>query len=369
MSKLIYIIIFIVSLVLLLVPLLTKNHIYEGVALGGDTARVFVPFIVSATEGSSLPEVISQGVAGGLALGITVVMWCLGVVNRVFQISPEILFYLYSTVALLGVGISLYYLGKLIDNKRTGWIVVVMSLLCGTSILTLYSVACILNIINLYIVFIWSIIFIVKWITGKEWYWLIAGILSSLLFIILHQTGIYLPLTIFVAVIGWVVWRIYKKRQFKWWWVASALFILSVGLYISWGSIASVSPVNNNYLDPYSFYIVKAIRLFFVPVPTIIGILVGIAWWRHRKDIGWESPVLITLFILGSLLSVLVVASILRITVVAERQVVDATGILSIIIAIILGRLISEKGLYWLKFTAYSLMAMGSAVTILMWVR
>jgi len=363
-KKLIYIGIFVVGVILLLVPLITKNHIYQGVALGGDTMKFFIPMINSASDGNSM---LSLSQYGGY-LGLWIAMWVLGAMNKVIHINPQILFYLYSICVLMGASITLYYLGKFVAGVRGGWIVMVMVMLCCTSILTLYSVACTINIINIYIVLPWTIILLAKWFRQHNWHWLVFSLISLAVFVVLHPTGAYLPLAIIVLIIGLGMWRMFTKRLLPWRYIWIAIAVLVGSLCATWHNIIGISSIANSFVDTYSFYLLKALRFYFVPVPTIIGILTAVAWWKHRKNISFDMMTKIVLVAFGCLEVGLIGVSLLRMTVLSERQVVDAAGILAIMIAIVLGRLIMEKDLYQLKVSSYALMALGGVVTVHGWI-
>jgi len=91
-------------------------------------------------------------------------------------------------------------------------------------------------------------------------------------------------------------------------------------------------------------------------------------WLQNKRRIKLDAVSKVTLAILVSLLIVLLGASGLQATVLPERQILDASTFMAIIIAILLAQLIKYPRLQWLKMSSYALMALGSLVTIQGWV-
>jgi len=360
-KTLIYISIFIIGIILLLVPLITRNHIYQGVALGEDTMRAFIPMINLATDGNSM---MSLSQYGGY-LGLWMMMWLLGIMNIVLKMNPDVLFYLYSICVLIGASITLYYLGKLIGGIRGGWIMMVMGMLVNTSILALYTWGCTINIVNVYIVLIWAVILFIKWLQSHKWYWLLSCGALLIVFLFLHPTGAYLPFTSVVLFVGLVIWHLSSKKKINWWYMVGGLGMLCISLYLTRGYFHAIG-LTHNILD--ADYLGKFIRLLLIPVPTVIGILALVVWLQNKRRIKLDAVSKVTLAILVSLLIVLLGASGLQATVLPERQILDASTFMAIIIAILLAQLIKYPRLQWLKMSSYALMALGSLVTIQGWV-
>jgi len=364
-KKIIYFAIILVSLVILFVPLITHNHIYQGVALGRDTEKTFIPFMNSATEGASLVELVQRSPY----LGLAVTMWCLGIINKVLHMDPGLLFFLYSSLILIGVALTMYYLGKLVGGVRTGWIVMVMGLLCSTSVFALYSVGCIVNIINVYIVFLWAVMLLAKWRERHKWYWLVSGVALLALFTVWHPTGAYLPFTVAILLVGLMISWLITKKKVNWIYICTIIIGLLGSSFLVWHNVEAI---NVNAVgfggDTYIGYLLHFFHVFLVPAPTVISIMVIVALWRCKRTVTFNGVTKDILAVLVCLLVLLVVTALLRVTVLPGRQIVDASGVLAIITGIVLGRLVVEKNLYWLKLISYALMIVASLITLWAWV-
>lgn len=365
--RLVYIAIIVIAIAIMLVPLFTKNHIYQGVALGGDTKNTFIPLINLAMSGESLLNMVETTFYPGL--GIT--MWALGNVNKLLNMNPELLFYLYSALILFIAGITLYYLGKFAGGKRVGWLVLVMGMLCSTTILALFSWACIVNIINVYILFLWGVALVARWDKYRKWYYLLSGMVLLITFSLLHPTGVYLPLSIIVALCGLIVWATIKEKNIQWRYIIIGGLLFVVSIYPALFNInrISLNPSLETTSIGYGDYFIQFLRLFFAPIPTVIAILVGVAYLRNRRSIQLSRQMKFMLLVLASLLVVLDGAAILRVTSMLERQILDASAIFTIIVALLLSQLIKNKELEWLRVSSYALISLGSLVTIMAWVR
>lgn len=370
-KKVIHLGICIIGIAVLLVPLFTKNHIYQGVALGGDTKQTFLPIMISATNGVSLIDISRQVLSDSLYLGLGLTMWGVGTFNRLFHIEPSTLFYLYSILVLFVVGVTFYYLGKFVGSVRTGWILVVIGLLCSTSILALYSWGCIVNVINVYIILPWAIMLLVRWYENHKWYWFAIGIILLFCFLLFHDTGIYLPFMAIIFYFGIIAYHIKSGEIMRWWWHVPVFIIAIAGslyLTLAWASMArfSIGITHSNYIE----YLLTFIRLLFIPIPTVIGIIVVITYLINRADIEFNQVTKIVLAILGSLLLVLVGGIILRLDAIEAapvRLALDASSIMAIITGIVLGRLLENKDLQFLKVSSYALLALGSLITLKGW--
>jgi len=369
--------ILIIAIGVLLVPLITKNHIYQGVALGGDTKNVFLPYLQKATDGASLIE-LSKGFYPvlGVSMGI------LGVLNRVLRMNPEVLFFLYSLLVLFGVAVTLYYLGKTVGGIKTGWLMLALGLFSTTSLLSLYSYAMLANLLNVYIILLWAIIAFSRWFISRKTLFLVFGMVLITIYSMLHPTAFYLPYAMGVLLIALVV--LASRREIRW---------TECGLYaiIAVSVIVINLTMSNLFLQSYLTTLTASIPVgiqeviqssllanlwgisgtfvqYLAPITIIIALLVGIEvyetkLWRCIPKVQW-CPLLI----LGSFAVALIGGSYIRATQLPERIILDASAMITFIIAGLLGELIKRKELSWLRISSYSMMGFGVSQTIVRWV-
>ena len=371
-GKLIRVAVITAVVALLLVPLVTKNHIYNSVTMAPDATNTFMPIINEVVNGASFSYLAEKTPY----LGLTITLWCLSMLVKVLQVSPHTLFMIYALVTLFGVGITFYCLGKLLGGKRTGCLVVVFALLCNTSILGLFAYALIFNIINVYIIFLWAVIAGIKWQEKHHWYWLALSCTMLLLFITMHPTGVYLFCALLVAGVSFVVWHLCRYRKINWLYVGIGLVAtaLVVGLasgvieLMAWRIPIELMAWRINDWGEYRQYLVASLYFILQPVPTVIWILTLVGFLRYRKTLEWSRSVKLVIAILGSIVAVLLGASFLWVIEYTDRLMVDAGAMLSIIVAIVLGQLIKRDELKWLKVSSYALFSLAGLMTLQRWV-
>lgn len=379
----VYSVVAILGVSLLLLPLFTHNYVYLNIVMGGDTTKIFIPLMNMASDGGSLVNVIGKSPYLGLGL----VMWALGIINTVLQVNPGLLFYFYSMAVFVGAGVTLFYFGKMFGGVRTGWLVLIMALLCNATIMALLTTGSTVSIINVYIILLWALMFLVKWFHQHRWYWLVLSIGLLSLFLVVHPTGAYLPFAIGLFMVCLLAWqRIKKQSLLNWRYAIAGLVALVVSVYVTWwsandinvrGVMGSASGLfDGNYgatsqgffTDNYLGYLWQFIRLSFISVPVIVGILAIVAWYREKQTVAFDTSTTLVLLALSCLWAVLIGVSMLRLTSIPERQTLDASTALAIMVAIVLGKLIQQKNLLWLKLDAYALMIFGSLLTLQAWV-
>jgi len=387
------------------IPLITRNHIYQGVALGGDTKTTFLPLIERATNGDSLLELAKDSLYPSLGIS----MWVLGVTNRAVHLNPEVLFYLYSLVVLFGVGVTLYYLGEMAGGYKVGWIMLALGLLCTTSILALYSYACLASILNVYIILMWAIISFSRWHTTRRILYLALGLILIALYSGLHPTSFYIPYV--MGMLAILLFALLGLRKIN---------LKNIGIYL--GIIITVIIINltmshllmdrqltvlTSYVDagvqniipssqevivdtttlpspqepditkpsyPSPLQIIWAnlrdtsgtFVQYLTPVTIVIGIFVAMGTykarlWRYIKN--WCPLILLSCFAIT-----LIGGSYIRATYLPERIILDASAMIAFIMAILLGELIKRKNLLWLKISSYVLMGFGTIQSLIRWV-
>ncbi len=353
------------GLVLILIPFITQNHVYQTIAVSSDI-QGHSDIINRVTDGRDIGQIgyLAQGIFG----------WLLGMLNKVLKVGTYYLLYAFMAVVLMGVGITMYKLGSVIGGERTGWFVLIISVLCTTSILGLYSYGVIFSIINMYIVLAWAIIAFMEWSVKHRWYWLALSVALALLFAVLHPTGLYLPFAIVAFGIGSLIWQIIKKKKISWHYyllsgiVVIGIFVLSK-LYLNTFWVQQNIIWNNFDFRMFPAYAGQFFMTFLSPITTIIGILILFGWYQCRKELSFSPKLKIGLAILGSFAIVLIMGSILRVSSFPERLMLDASTVLAIIIGLVLGELIKRQELSWLKYSSYGFMGLGSLLTLIVWVR
>lgn len=380
-----WIIIFVcLGLLLVSIPFLTHNHIYQSVALGGDT-KIFIQFMNDATNGASVLELLDRAIYPGEAL----TLWGLGIINKVINVNSQDLFFAYSLLVLIMASVSLYFLGRFVGGNRTGWLVVIMGLLCTTSVLGLYSYACLVNIINVYIILIWAIILMGYWYIKRKIIYMIFGVGLIGLFSYLHPTAFYIPfmavvLIVMLRILAWKK-KIEKKEYYQYLGVIAIILGVNLGISLAtqgdkllefWqlGSPAMASSIligNSNVIQNYST-LGERLSSFFIqyltPITMILGGLVIAGLYFARRTFNANKRLIYILVVLGSLAVVLIGGSIIGTVGLPERLMIDATTMLAVIIAVLFGKLIEDDKNNWLKISGYTVAGFGGVFALVGWV-
>lgn len=361
-TKLINIGFIVAALVILLIPLIKHNGIYESVTLSPDMINSFKPAMYRVAGGMPFDKFIHTSPYLGHAL----TMWVLGKIVHISNAQPEYVYMVYSLIVLFCAGITLYYLGKMVGGARVGWLVLVFALLCNTSILGLFSYACIFNIINVYILFLWAVIFVIKWRESKQYYWLLLSFLLLSLFAVLHPSGMYLPSAVVVLSVGCIVWQLLHHNPISRKYIGVPVLLIIAMIICIWNN-ANLISWNIGSWKEYGQYLIAFARFILQPITTVICVLVLVGYIGNRKRFQVNSSTKWAVVLLGSVVVALLGASILKVVYYTDRLMVDAGAFVSIIAAIILGRLVILDNTKWLKVSSYSLLSLGSLITLRAW--
>ena len=128
----------------------------------------------------------------------------------------------FNFAALFGAVLSVYHVTKRLVNGLAAWLVIPMLFLVATGILGLFKYGVIFSIINMYIIFPFTVLFMVYWLTGKGNRYGVLGFIALGVFSVFHATGMYLPVILVVSLVGYVAISVYRRQ----WWQKKKMAIL-----------------------------------------------------------------------------------------------------------------------------------------------
>ena len=116
-------------------------------------------------------------------------------------------------IALIMIGITIYIVMSKLVNKVAGWLSLILTLFCAQGILFQFYYGQIFNAINIGIILPILIFFLVRYITQGKIYQLVFVICMSILFVLFHPSGIYLPFVAGLSTVVYVIYSLLKKQR------------------------------------------------------------------------------------------------------------------------------------------------------------
>lgn len=328
------------------IPVFTKNHIYNQIYYGEDT-KVFARWITEVANGTNPLDLAATYFGQNLIFGF------LGLINRVIHVNPTGLFTIFIFCVLVGVGVSLYWFGRILGGERTGWLTLTIGMLSTTAILGLFSYGIAIGILNMYVILPWMIICGVKAQTQYKWHWLVLLMVFCTMMAALHASGLYVVAALAVYGIMW-------NRQSKYAAIIGVGILIPMALFntdlkwITW---------ERPDLALYPAYFWGFIRDFLGIPTTILGLITFIGLAKTKLNL--TPRMRYGLMMVGSLAVVLSIGSILRVTQWPERIMLDLASIMAILIALFFGEILKTRK--WQL--AYIPIALGGFMTLGSWVR
>lgn len=359
--------------VIAFVPWMLKNGIFHTIIISTDLA-----------SHAGVVEAVGNGVTPQPMMypAEYIVGYPLGLIQRLTGIDATTLFLTFSFLSLIAVGITLYFVFSRLAGKLTGYLTVLVAMLCTQCILAFFSYGTVFNMINIYIILPWIMFFAIRWLTGNKAKYLIATVLLCVFHSIFHPTAFYLALAVgLLAVVLLVAQtaRWIRRRRFgdpRPLLLCTGLLgtgVLSLWLFFHgfWKLIGdvfrSVAVGGGGYsiYTPLSFG--NFVENFLEPITAVLAVIAVAGLILYRKTLSFKPEVKMMLVILGSLAVVLCVGTFTSLTADPVRMALDFGSILAIMVAVVIGILLEKKEHMWLPAGCYCIMACGAMITLLPW--
>lgn len=227
--------------VVIVLPPLVHSYVYPNI---GDDSAGYLAIFDSMQRGIIKPQV--------QYLAYWVIGYPLAFLGGVSGIDIDPLFLWFNYAALIGVGITLYFVVSRLVNRLAGWLAVALVLFCAQGVFFQFYYGQVFNLINIGIILPWLVFFAVKYfIEGGKW-WLGLAVLFVALYGSFHTSGIYLPVMaafglLCYAVYGFVCKRKIERRILHVGGVMVGLGLLSFALLVS---IPTLRMMTINYESP-----------------------------------------------------------------------------------------------------------------------
>lgn len=379
-SKLAPYFVIVFSFLLLLFPLAVNNHIYSNIVNSND--YWYHTKIVDEISQNNLTTDI--GYPAQVIFG-----YPLGIIDNIIKADSKILFYIFSSIVLVVIGIIFYKLGKYVNgnSKYSGWITVITGLFCTTSILAMFNYGVVYSLINVYIMFIGGVFLLIRYVESKKLINLVGCTFLFLMFLFLHPTGIYLPIT---GAISCILILITERKKFKL--EDKIITIILIPSFICLQFLinkfnntfimdSSIQGGNKDYsiishLTNFTTYLTEYISPFTIGTGLITAIFIVCYFKDVINRFNNDVKLKLISIILGSLLLTLTGTSIfISSEVAASRMMIDFSVILSILIAIyfiqildIVKTKVNNIKYLLVKYFGIALASGGSLMTLIIWV-
>jgi len=220
--------------------------------------------------GSPLP------VSKVLYCGYYIVGYPMDIISQIFDVSKDSLFFWFNYLALLGVGLTLFFVFKKLVSLPAGLLALILPVFASFSILLLFYSGVIFNIVNMAIILPFYCYCLIQWLVTSQRKYAIGAICLIILFSVFHSTGVYMPI---IGVASLVLYVLYKRRKHepisKWVVIVIPMVTASgVGLflvlnyYLVTELLASLAPVG------ISGVLVLQESLLHYMSPIVLGIIV-----------------------------------------------------------------------------------------------
>ena len=266
----------------------------------------------------------------------------------------------FNFTALFGSVLSIYYVVSKLVNKLAAYLVIPMMFLVTTGILGLFKYGVIFNIINMYIIFPFAVLFIVYWLTGKGNLYGILGFIALAIFGVFHATGMYLLMILSVSFIGYIAISLYRKN----WWQKKKIAILFT---LSIIGVIVILPFGVNHFGLRYNFSLNTLRLVYqhLHIYSLIimaGVISSLVFYRTRM----KRKTKVYLFILGTTLIALLLGLVFEVNAQYNRIAIDFSSTLVIVTACLLS-LVWKKH-YLIRYGSLALIAVAAIPNLLTWV-
>ncbi len=367
----------IVLVALALVPLVTKNHIYTGIIADNQAHsdfRTFVGKISDYAEGKPVVVLYPAEIIIGKSLAV---------VGGVTRIDYKILYIVFIFLSLIIAGFVIYKVGSGIFGGKAGWFALLVTMLCTTSILGLFSYGVIANILNMYVFLLLAVYFAVKWLDGGRYCYAILSIVGFGFFSVFHVTGLYLLYMLAFAVVLLLILKIVKKG------VSIRKPLVLIVVLATLGIIATIytfdfswakAPLNNIILMITQAGI-SQMQLQYTPlsagnyfanflgwITSALAVITGVFAFISRSSIKFINREKYLLLILGCMLIPLYVGTFTVLSPDSVRAALDCSSLSAFTIALLFSKVSQVKNDV-LELGGYALIGVGSLITLVSWIK
>ncbi len=199
---------------IILTPPVVHGYVYPNI--GDDTAN-HMDILDTVKIGSPVPKlsIVSYYIVG----------YPLDAVSRIFNIDNDILFVWFNFLAIIGVGVSLFFIFSRLISLMAGLLTLLLPIFTSFAFLLLFYSGVIFHIINVGIILPFAVYFAIRWLMTEKKVYFVSLVCLLALFAVFHTSGVYLPFLLLGAVGIFVVYKIARKQT----WTKKQITLVLIG--------------------------------------------------------------------------------------------------------------------------------------------
>ncbi|KKN79336.1 hypothetical protein LCGC14_0341180 [marine sediment metagenome] len=349
------------SAVILLPPII-HGYVYPNI--GDDTAAHMnlMDYI-----GIFAPEdIIGEQIRYG---ALYIIGYPLDFLSHIFNVDNDMLFLWFNFIALLGMGLTLFFIFKSLIGLYAGLLALVIPIFTSYSILQLFYSGVIFEIINLGIILPLAVYCTIKWLITKKKRFAFGAIGLSLLFAVFHSTGVYLPFMAIAGIFAFIVYKLVNKQTI------SRRGLLGVGVVcIGITVVILLSPIRINLIQAMAvpsigisgLALLQKSFFYYLSYYVLVILIVsgGLLIVKYKLILPYEKLTVLIFSILGA---VMLPAILFGLSPQPFRQGIDLAIFLSLLAVALLGILIRLDVYRMLTFALVGLAISGAFFNINGW--
>jgi hypothetical protein len=374
-----YTIIFLLLIsIIILIPLITKNHIYNNIT-GYDQPRSdfrdFTTMISGWMNGNE--------VRNDLYLARMITGYPMGVISNATGINIDTICIIFYFLSLIIITVAMYLIVSRLFGVGCGIFSIAASVFCSTGILAMFKYGMNASILNMYLVLPLAIIMTTKWFDQKKIVYLVLALFFFGFFSLFHLTSLYLPYAIGMSIFTFLTyWIIKKKNMLRM--IIFLLCILSINIIISHFAFPGETALNNMAINNISsttsieeahylsntpltitFFIFNYLSISVLGLLILLVILLPKYW----KEIVVKEDGKMLLMLLSGFAIVLGAGTFLPLSPEPVRTATDFATILSLVVAIVLYQITKQKNLKVIKIVSCLLVLLGIVPNLIEWIK
>lgn len=289
----------------------------------------------------------------------------------------DMIYLIFSFGLLAMSAFALIFIVKSLVNITSASLVILVAMFCTTGILSLFRYGVIFNLVNMYLILPIAILFAIKGLVKERMLCLEIAVLFFMLFSCFHYTGIYLSPAIALMIMAHLVYCLVGKKKIMLRGVIFGIIVMAINLLILYAGYKKGIAVAfedelqlGKSLGGYLYYIFMQ-SINHLSLATLLLLIVAGAWFcKSRKTIKLSTETKLFLFTGISFVAVLFGGLILHLTdnvLYMNRIMVDATTLLAIVVASVLGILLKTQKTNVAYACVYALVGIGVIPVLKVW--
>jgi len=355
---------FILFALIILLPPLIYGYVYPNTE---DDSAVHLAIIEALARG----EEVTFGYPGQ-----AIIAYPIAYLSNWFNLSINVLFLWFNYIALIGVGLTFFYILSKLVNKVAGLLAIPLVIFCTPSTLTLFECGTIFHLINTCIILPWAIYFLIEWLQHQKPHQATTSLALILAFSAFHPSSIYLPYTVGLFLVLLVAYKLKQKKRLE----GARIFtfgLIAVGLGFMLSSyllptsnltteaISTISGQRTSQILPPT---ISSFSVYYLGLMVLVILILTIITVATQGKITLPSKSKLMLLALGSLSIPLALVTFTGISSDPLRTSMDLSIYLTVAVTIVAGLVLAQVKRSILTYTTVPIVALGVILTLTAWV-